>query len=81
MENRWGKFDETGVGILMKVDKHIKINNPNFIDPEYWVYILKSKDSAWELLLHTLLTESHGTDEQKRQFYANLKTAVLKMKK
>ena len=75
------KKREAGVGIIIKVDKNIEINDPNFTDPRTMGIDIKINGFNLRVVNAYSLTETHGTDEQKRQFYANLKKAIAKTEK
>ena len=66
---------------ILKVDKHIEINNPNFNDPRTIGIYLKVKGFKLHVVDMYSPTESVGTNKQKRQFYTNPKKTIAKAQK
>ena len=80
-EYHWCGFKkkrEAGVGILIRVNNNIGIQNPSFNDPRIMGIDLKVYGLSIPVVNAYSPTESHGTDEQKRNFYAKLNKAITK---
>ena len=80
-EYHWCGFKkkrEAGVGILIRVNNNIEIQNPSFNDPRIMGIDLKVYGLSIQVVNAYSPTELHGTDEQKRNFYAKLNKVITK---
>ena len=75
------KRREAGVGILIKCDKDITIDGPDFEDPRIIAFSMKIYGFNIRLVNVYAPTESGGSVTQKGAFYRSLKKAFTKTEK
>lgn len=77
-EYHWSGYKrkrEAGVGILIRVDKDIEINDPDFNEPRVMGINLKVHGFNLRIVNAYSPTDCDGTVEQKRKFYSDLNKA------
>ena len=63
---------EAGVGILIRSDKNIQIENPDYNDPRVMGINLKVHGFNLRVVNVYSPTDCDGTDEQKQKFYSDI---------
>lgn len=66
---------EAGVGILIRINKNIEINTPDYNEPRVMGIDLKVYGFNLRIINVYSPTECAGTEEQKRKFYSDIKKA------